>query len=174
MNTEAFDRDAEDTLGKQFAEICKRTPEDQRPGLVDDLWLILEGEYGYHIHLTVPLRCLRDRGQLGIGPLLRELDLTASGGREAMLDGASVRLVRPRTEEGLEAIGRKAGATRIELATAYGMTWETFVAENRMYVPGGPEGGRLEVDRVWLHHRFRSDPVDWHARAVELLHLKVA
>lgn len=176
MNSTDFDRDIEETLGKQFAELYERTPEAQRPLLADDLWLVLEGGYGDQVYLTVPFRCLRDRAQTGIGLLLRELDLAESGGNEAALDHANVRLVRPRTEEELEAIGRESGATRDELAAAYGMSWETFAATNRMYVPGGSGGGgQLEDDRVWLHHDFCTpDDIDWHARAAELLHLEIA
>jgi len=158
MNASRFDRSVERSLGSQLHRLTRGVPRRKRDEALRDVWLVLQGDYGGQIYLTVPLVCIPRRTMPRIGQLLREMDTLAWGCNG--LDGASVRLVRPRTIAELERDCLLDEFTREEVATAYGFeSWDAFVAENRMFVSGGMGGGSLFNRAVWLHEEFLGKPV---------------
>ncbi len=119
-------------------------------------WLVLEGDWGGQIYLTVPWRLVGPRPR--IGTLLAELDCLAWACNQGQ--GAAAGLYEPKLV--LRDMLRDADVpeeTRREL--------EEWL---RASVSGGMGGGRLEQG-LWLHDEFRGHPVSL-AQSRELLDLR--
>ena len=149
MNASRFDRWIDHRISSQIHRMLRGVRRRNRRKALADIWLVLEGDYGGQIYLSVPLQCVARNAR--IGQLLREMDTLAW--RCNSHYGASARLVRSRSIAELE---RDCGEfAREDVATAFGHeSWNSFVAENRMFISGGMGGGRLSEKQLWLHDEF--------------------
>lgn len=152
MNKTRFDRWVDHRISSQIHRMLRGVRRRDRRKALADVWLVLEGDYGGQIYLSVPFQSIARKAR--IGQLLREMDTLAwrCNGR----CGASARLVRPRSIAELEReCPLDDEFTREEVAAAYGHpSWDAFVADNRMFLSGGMGGGYLRENQLWLHDEF--------------------
>lgn len=195
MNALRFDRMIEKSLRSKLQKLCHRLPRRERRKMLADLWLVLEGDWGGQIYLTVPWKCVAHGAK--IGELLRTMNGLAWGCNGH--DGVSAYLLRPRSTADIERDAQIDGVSCQDVARSCGFdTWETFVEAQSLFVSGGMGGGQLLRDCLWLHDEFegRDDAypaevqplldelrgatneqikaMNWRERAMKLLGLQLA
>ncbi|OGL95048.1 hypothetical protein A2348_04755 [Candidatus Uhrbacteria bacterium RIFOXYB12_FULL_58_10] len=192
--TVRFDLSIDRFIRSQLFRLLYRVPKRDRCQALSDVWLILEGDYGGQIYLSVPWQCVARTAR--IGELLRGIDALCWGCNA--LAGASARLVRPRSAAKIVAELTLNGDAPAEVAAAFGFeSLDEFVEANRMFVSGGMGGGQLLQNRLWLHDELRGRDIvvegvqplldelrgatngeirdmDWNGQAMRLLSLQTA
>jgi len=165
MNAIRFKRKIEKRIGRQLHKLLRRVAKRDRRNALADVWLVLEGDCGGQIYLSIPWLCVGKKAR--ISELLREMDLQAWGGCAIYSVGAGLR--RPRTDEEMKLILQKAELSLEQATNAYGFdTTERFLEANRMHISGGMGGGWLQKDRAWMHDEFLKG-TGWAARVLDLL-----
>jgi hypothetical protein len=154
MNSQRFDRMIEKSLRSRLQKLCHRVPRRERRTVLADVWLVLQGDWGGQIYLTVPWKCVTYNAK--IGELLRAMNKQAWGCNGQ--DGVDAWLTRPRSMAKIEQDIQLDGAPREDIAQSFGFAnWEAFVETQGLFVPGGMGGGRLLRDRLWLHDEFEGN-----------------
>lgn len=159
-NVERFDRKAVLALRSEEHRLLRGVARRNRKAALADLWLVLEGDYGGQIYLTVPWACVGRDAK--VGELLRAIDRLCWG--ENGLDGARAYLYRARGRstilDELARDSREIGETPERAAASFGFeNVAAFVDANRLFVPGGMGGGHLVENALWLHDELEGRPV---------------
>ncbi len=166
MNAQRFDRMIEKNLRSKLQKLCHRVPRRERRRKLGDVWLVLEGDWGGQIYLTVPWKCVAHHAK--IGELLRAMNGLAWGCNGH--DGVRAWLTHPRSVTKIEQDTQLDGVPREDVAHSFGFeSWNAFVEANGLFVPGGMGGGRLVRDRLWLHDEFEGRDDAYPAEVQPLL-----